>query len=63
MQPILSEKKLVVILFIMVIITFSFAQADTKKMTANYSDSATIFKASLLGELSAKQVNNNSNNY
>jgi hypothetical protein len=32
MRPILSERNLVVLLFIMVLVTFSFAQEDSKKM-------------------------------
>jgi hypothetical protein len=56
MKPILSEKNLVVILFIMVIVIFSLAQQDTKKMKGIYSDVPTFSKASLMGELSAKEV-------
>jgi hypothetical protein len=54
MKPILSEKNLVVILFIMVIVIFSFAQADTRKMTAIYSEAPSISKASLMGDLPSK---------
>lgn len=32
MKPILSERNLVVVLFIMVLVTFSLAQEDSKKM-------------------------------
>jgi hypothetical protein len=32
MKPILSERNLVVVLFIMVLITFSMAQEDSRKM-------------------------------
>jgi hypothetical protein len=58
MKPILSEKNLVVILFILVVVIFSFAQADTRKMTAIYSEAPSISKASVLGDLSAKKVAN-----
>jgi hypothetical protein len=37
MRPILSEKKIVVILFVMVLITFSLAQEDSRKMEKMYS--------------------------
>ncbi len=36
MRSILSEKNLVVILFVMVLITFSLAQEDSKKMESIY---------------------------
>jgi hypothetical protein len=36
MRRILSEKNLVVILFVMVLITFAFAHEDTKKMEKIY---------------------------
>jgi len=37
MKIILSERNLVVLLFIMVLITFSLAQEDSKKMESIYS--------------------------
>ena len=37
MKTILSEKNIVVILFVMVLITFSLAQEDSKKMEKMYS--------------------------
>lgn len=37
MRALLSEKNLVVILFVLVLITFSFAQEDSKKMQSGYS--------------------------
>ncbi|HEY6064127.1 MAG TPA: hypothetical protein VIV35_10990 [Chitinophagaceae bacterium] len=37
MKPILSEKNIVVILFVMVLITFSLAQEDSRKMEKMYS--------------------------
>jgi hypothetical protein len=36
MRAILSERNLVVVLFIMVLITFAFAQEDSKKMVKQY---------------------------
>lgn len=36
MQKILSEKKLVVVLFVMVLVIFSLAQEDTKKIERMY---------------------------
>ena len=44
MRPFLSEKNLVVILFVMVLITFSLAQEDSKKMEQFYlgASSATV---------------------
>lgn len=37
MRPYLSERNLVVILFVLVLITFSLAQEDSKKMEQLYS--------------------------
>ena len=37
MRSILSEKNIVVILFVMVLITFSLAQEDSRKMEKMYS--------------------------
>ena len=37
MKRILSEKNLVVVLFVLVLITFAFAQEDTKKMERAYA--------------------------
>lgn len=37
MRRILSEKNIVVILFVMVLITFSLAQEDSRKMEKMYS--------------------------
>jgi hypothetical protein len=37
MKSILSEKNIVVVLFVMVLITFSLAQEDSKKMEKMYS--------------------------
>ncbi len=56
MKGILSEKNLVVILFVMVLITFSLAQEDSRKMSKLYSDDATVSAAQTLGDLSAQSV-------
>jgi len=37
MRKFLSERNIVVILFVLVLITFSFAQEDSKKMEQMYS--------------------------
>jgi hypothetical protein len=37
MRKILHEKTLVIVLFVMVVITFAFAQRDTKKIEAFYN--------------------------
>ena len=42
MKSILSEKNLVVVLFVMVLITFSLAQEDSKKMEKLYSGGANV---------------------
>ncbi len=42
MRSILSEKNIVVVLFVMVLITFSLAQEDSKKMEKVYSGATTI---------------------
>jgi hypothetical protein len=47
---------MVVVLFVLVLITFSFAQADSKKMVKMYSASPTETKAQALGQLSAKKA-------
>ncbi len=46
MKSILSEKNLVVVLFVMVLITFSLAQEDSKKMEKLYSGGTTATAAS-----------------
>jgi hypothetical protein len=51
MKTILSERNIVVILFVMVLITFSLAQEDSKKkMTKMYSGIATEPSARFLGQ-------------
>jgi hypothetical protein len=53
MKPILSERNLVVVLFIMVLVTFSFAQEDSKKMTKMYSAKEGTSSAVVLGQITA----------
>ncbi len=57
MKLILSEKNLVVILFVAVIVTFSLAQEDSRKMTSLYADESTLSAGKTLGELTAQSVN------
>jgi hypothetical protein len=46
MRVILSERNLVVVLFVMVLITFSLAQEDTKKMQPVYTGINTSARSS-----------------
>jgi hypothetical protein len=58
MKSILSEKNLVVVLFVMVLITFSLAQEDSKKMEKLYSGGTTATAASgMLKQDEAKSAN------
>jgi hypothetical protein len=56
MKSILSEKNIVVILFIMVVITFSFAQEDTKKIEQLYSGVQASNARQLLVKLEEKSI-------
>lgn len=59
MKAILSEKNIVVVLFVLVLITFSFAREDSKrKMTQIYSAIATGNSVKLLTHTQAKEVLN-----
>lgn len=49
MRAILSEKNIVVILFVMVLITFSLAQEDSRKMEKMYSGINTTAALQLQG--------------
>ncbi len=52
MKAILSERNIVVVLFVMVLITFSFAQEDSKKkMTKMYSGVVSEPSPRFLGQL------------
>lgn len=48
MKVILSERNIVVVLFVMVLVTFSLAQEDSKKMEKGLSSSAATATAHLL---------------
>lgn len=48
MKAILSERNLVIVLFVMVLITFSLAQEDSKKLEKMYTGASTITASNLL---------------
>ena len=51
MKPILSERNIVVVLFVLVLVTFSLAQEDSKKkLTQIYSGVATQQSNQMLGQ-------------
>lgn len=50
MKAILSERNLVVVLFVMVLITFSLAQEDSKKMEKMYTTAIPGTVATLLAD-------------
>lgn len=54
MRGSLTERKLVVILFVMVLITFSFAQKETKKMEQLYNDVHSSLGTALSTKLEVK---------
>lgn len=55
MKSILSERNIVVLLFVMVLVTFSLAQEDSKKkMNQMYSGVAAQPASVLLGQASAE---------
>ena len=59
MKRILSEKNLVVVLFVLVLITFAFAQEDTKKMERAYAginSSATSYFVPLQNSKTSQKV-------
>lgn len=59
MKAILSEKNIVVVLFVLVLITFSFAREDSKKkMTQIYSAIAAENSAKLLTQTNPQQFLN-----
>lgn len=59
MKKILSERNLVVVLFVMVLITFSLAQEDSKKMERMYSGAnATGSRVMLAQHLKTDAVRN-----
>ncbi len=50
MKPILSEKNIVIVLFVMVLVTFALAQEDSKKMEKGFSAMTTEPASQLLAE-------------
>lgn len=56
MKAILSEKNLVVVLFVMVLITFSLAQEDSKKMEKMYTGANTTTASNQAAENLQKQI-------
>ena len=48
MKAILSERNIVVVLFVLVLITFSLAQEDSKKMEKMYKGGTTATAVSIL---------------
>jgi hypothetical protein len=54
MKLLLTERNIVVILFIMVLITFSFAQNETKRMELLYNGGRFSMKKSPAPKLEAK---------
>jgi hypothetical protein len=55
MKLILSEKNIVVVLFVMVLITFSLAQEDSRKMEKMYSGIVANTASHLLADQSAQK--------
>jgi hypothetical protein len=62
MKRILSEKNLVVVLFVMVLITFSLAQEDSKKMEKMYSGATTATASSFLKQQVDSKISNATSN-
>ena len=54
MKGLLTERNIVVVLFVMVLITFSFAQNETKKMEQLYNGGHSSIKAFPNAKLEAK---------
>lgn len=50
MKAILSEKNLMVVLFVMVLITFSLAQEDSKKMEKMSTGATTLTASAIAAE-------------
>ena len=62
MKRILSEKNIAVVLFVMVLITFSLAQEDSKKMEKMYNGATTATAASLLIQKEGLKINKPASN-
>jgi hypothetical protein len=58
MKPFLSEKKIVVILFVLVLIAFSFAQEDSRKMEKLSAGINAISASHLLADQSTPIIEN-----
>ncbi len=56
MKRILSENNIVVILFVMVLITFSLAQEDSKKMEKLYTGATSVTAVRLLTKQDEFQI-------
>ena len=56
MKKILSERNLVVVLFVMVLITFSLAQEDSKKMERMYSGATASGSRTLLAAQEKNEI-------
>ncbi|HEX7845727.1 MAG TPA: hypothetical protein VF476_07965 [Chitinophagaceae bacterium] len=54
MKTILSERNLVVLLFVMVLVTFSLAHEDTKKM--EFLNNAANVSATAAGKIQSPQI-------
>ena len=54
MKGLLTERNIVVVLFFMVLITFSFAQKETKKMEQLYNGGHSAVKVSPDSKIEAK---------
>jgi hypothetical protein len=62
MKRILSEKNLVVVLFVMVLITFSLAQEDSKKMEKMYSGGTAATASNFLKQQVDSKITNPGSN-
>jgi hypothetical protein len=58
MKAILSERNIVVVLFVMVLVTFSLAQEDTKKMEKLQIGVNTTTASTLITEYLQKPITN-----
>ena len=50
MKAILSERNIVVVLFVMVLVTFSLAQEDSKKMEKIYTGAGTTTASTMISD-------------
>jgi len=61
MRRFITERNLVVVLFVMVVITFSFAERDTKKIEHLYIEAPPLYSPDPLADLKVKPVTQNVN--